>query len=243
MLSKLAWFFVEPSHLLVWTLIAAAIQSARRKISGAILAAVAASWLLMMLLYPLGNSALRPIEDEVPRPNWPAHVDGILVLGEGLNPDIPRTRGGVGGIGSDGGTLIAARVLAQHYPDAKMIYSGDEGEVVIAKPLFAEMGMTGPILFDGRSSNTWENLLIAHRIAKPTPGEVWLLVAAGFHLPRALAVSRQLDWPMIPWASDYLSTARGQQSGASLPANLAHFDLAAHEALGLLAYRLKGEAR
>jgi uncharacterized SAM-binding protein YcdF (DUF218 family) len=242
MLSKLAWFLIEPSHLLVWTLIAAGIQSARRKVSGAVLAASAAAWLVVMLLIPLGNSALRPIEDQVPRPEWPAHVDGILVLGEGLNPDIPRTRG-AGGIGSDGGTLIAARVLAQHYPGARLIYSGDEGEVVIAKPLFAEMGMTGPLIFDGRSENTWENLLIARQIAKPAPGEIWLLVAAGYHLPRAAAVARQLDWPMIPWASDYLSTAQGRQAGASLPANLAHFDLAAHEMFGLLAYRLKGEAR
>ena len=238
MLSKLIWFFIEPSHLLVWTLIAATFHKKRR----AVLTGVAAAFLTAMLLYPFGNAALRPIEDQVPRPAWPEHVDGILVLGEGLNPDIPATRG-AGGIGSDGGTLIAARVLAQHYPDAKLIYSGDEGEVVVAKPLFAEMGMTNPILFDGRSSNTWENLLIARRIAQPAPGQVWLLVAAGYHLPRAAAVAQKLDWPMIPWASDYLSTAGGVQSGASLPANIAHLDLAAHEWVGLLAYRLKGEAK
>lgn len=242
MLSKLAWFFIEPSHLLVWTAIAAVIQSARRKISGAVLAAMVAAALLILLFVPIGNTALRPIEDQVPRPAWPDHVDGILVLGEGLNADIPATRG-AGGIGSDGGTLIAARVLAQHYPEARLVYSGDEGEAAIAKTLFAEMGMTGPLLFDGRSRNTWENFLFARLIAKPAPGETWLLVAAGYHLPRAAAVARAMDWPMIPWASDYLSTASGPQAGASLPGNLAHLDLAAHEALGLLAYRLQGKAR
>jgi uncharacterized SAM-binding protein YcdF (DUF218 family) len=242
MLSKIAWFAIEPSHLLVWTLIAAALQSARHKISGAVLAALAAVFLTAMLLFPFGNSALRPIEDQVPRPAWPDHVDGILVLGEGLNADIPATRGG-GGIGSDGATLIAARVAAQHYPEARLVYSGDESEVAIARSLFAEMGMTGPLLFDGRSRTTWENFLFARLTAKPGPGEIWLLVAAGYHLPRAVAVARALDWPMIPWAADYLSTASGRQAGASLPANLAHLDLAAHEALGLLAYRLQGQAR
>jgi uncharacterized SAM-binding protein YcdF (DUF218 family) len=242
MLSRLAWFCIEPSHLLVWTAVAAAILSARKTYTGAVLATLVASALLVLLFVPVGNSALRPIEDQVPRPAWPEHVDGILVLGEGLNADIPATRG-AGGIGSDGGTLIAARALAQHYPAAKLVYSGDQSEVAIAKTLFAEMGMTGPILFDGRAHNTWENFLFARLVARPAPGETWLLVAAGYHLPRAAAVARELDWPMIPWASDYLSTASGRQAGASLPANLAHLDLAAHELFGLIAYRLAGEAR
>jgi uncharacterized SAM-binding protein YcdF (DUF218 family) len=242
MLSNIVWFAIEPSHLLVWTLIAAAVQSARHKISGAVLAALSAVFLTAMLLFPFGNSALRPIEDQVPRPAWPDKVDGILVLGEGLNLAIPATRG-VGGIGSDGGTLIATRILAQRYPNAKFVYAGDEGEVAIAKAVFAAMGMTGPILFDDRSRNSWDNLVYAREIAKPGPDETWLLVAAGYHLPRAAAVARELDWPMIPWASDYLSTASGRQAGASLPSNLAHLDLAAHEVLGLMAYKLRGEAR
>ena len=241
-MGALAWFVIEPSHLLVWTAIAATLQSARRKISGAVLAALVAGALLVLLFVPVGNVALRPIEDQVPRPAWPDHVDGILVLGEGLNADIPATRG-AGGVGSDGGTLIAARVLAQHYPESRLVYSGDEGEASIAKTLFAEMGIANPLLVDGQSRTTWENFLFAHEIAKPAPGETWLLVAAGYHLPRAAAVARKLDWPMIPWASDYLSTASGRQAGAALPANLAHLDLAAHEALGLLAYRLAGKAR
>jgi len=242
MLFKLAWFAVEPSHLLVWTAIAAAILSARRKIAGVILATLVAGALIVLLFVPIGNSALRPIENQVPRPAWPDHIDGILVLGEGLNADIPATRGG-GGIGSDGGTLIAARVLAQHYPEAKLVYSGDQDEVAVARSLFTEMGMNGRLLFDGRSRNTWENFLFARLIAKPAPDETWLLVAAGYHLPRAAAVAREMDWPMIPWASDYLSTASGRQAGASLPSNLAHLDLAAHEALGLMGYKLRGEAR
>ena len=229
MLSKLAWFLIEPSHLLVWTLIAAVWWRVPRWI--------AAFALLTLLFVPVGNWALRPIENQVPRPELPAHIDGILVLGEGLNGDILATRG-TGGVGADGGTLIAARILAERYPEAKLVYAGDEGEVATAKAL-----LTSPFLYDGRSHTTWDNLTYAKEIAHPASGEIWLLVAAGYHLPRAAAVARQLDWQMIPWASDYMSTAYGVQAGASLPANLAHLDLAAHEALGLLAYRLQGEAR
>lgn len=234
MLSKLIWFLIEPSHLLVWTLIGAIWWRPLRWL--------AAIWLAVLLFVPVGNWALKPIEDQVPRPAWPDHVDGILVLGEGLNGDILATRG-AGGVGSDGGTLIAARVLAQRYPAAKLVYAGDRGEVATAKTLFVEMGMTNLMLFDGRSNTTWDNLRYAKEMAAPAPGEVWLLVAAAFHLPRAAAVAQKVEWPVIPWASDYMSTAYGVQAGASLPANLAHLDLAAHEALGLIAYRLQGEAR
>lgn len=72
MLSKIAWFLIEPSHLLVWTLIAAIRWRAPRWI--------AALALVILLFVPVGNWALKPIEDQVPRPDWPAHVDGILVL-------------------------------------------------------------------------------------------------------------------------------------------------------------------
>jgi uncharacterized SAM-binding protein YcdF (DUF218 family) len=229
MLSKLIWFAIEPSHLLVWTMIAALRWRTPR--------GIAAIALTILLFVPVGNWALRPIENQVPRPDWPAHIDGILVLGEGLNGDILATRG-TGGIGSDGGTLIAARLLAERYAGAKLVYAGDQAEVATARQL-----LPGTVLFDGRSHTTWDNLTYAKEIAHPAAGEVWLLVAAAYHLPRAAAVARQLNWPMIPWASDYRSTAYGVQAGASLPANLAHLDLAAHEALGWLAYRLEGEAR
>jgi len=241
-LSKLAWYAVEPSHLLLWTLIAAAIQSARRKAAGAILAGICAATLLLLLLLPIGNWALRPLEDRYPRPDPPARIDGILVLGEGLNGEVMATRGAPG-IGTEGGALIAARILAGRYPDARLVYTGDPGEAAVAGPLFRDMGMSGPQVIDGQSWDTWENFLRGYQLAQPKPGETWLLVANAYHLPRALAVADKMDWKMLPWPADYLTAARGQETHLSMAANLGHLDVALHETLGLWAYRLAGKAR
>ncbi len=244
-MSKLVWYAVEPSHLLVWTMLAAAILCWRRRRAGAVLATLCTLFLLVLLTLPIGNWALRPLENRYARPVWPAHVDGILVLGEGLNAEILAERG-VPGVGEHGGSLLAGAILAWRYPGARLVFTGGSGELdqglpeaQVAQQLFGELGLT-PVLED-RSRNSWENILFSRDLVRPKPGETWLLVADALHMPRAMAVADKLDWPLIPWPSDYVTLAHGAEVHLSLAANLAHLDKAAHEALGLLAYRLSGK--
>jgi uncharacterized SAM-binding protein YcdF (DUF218 family) len=61
-------------------------------------------------------------------------------------------------------------------------------------------------------------------------------------MPRALAVARKVGWPMLPWPSNYLTTRAGPEAHLSFSSNLYHLDIAAHEWLGLLAYRAAGKA-
>lgn len=237
-LSKLLWYLVEPSHLLVWAALASVIFRKR------LLAGLVALGLLALLILPIGNWALRPLEDLYPRPDWPIHVDGILVLGEGLSGEVLADRG-VPGVGQDGGTLLAGIILAKRYPDARLVFAGGSGELGgsvaearVAENLFGQIGLAPQI--EDRSRNTEENLLFARELAHPKEGEVWLLVAEALHMPRAMAVSRKLGWALLPWPSDYLTLKHGSEGPLSLALNLAHLDKAAHEALGLLAYRLAG---
>ena len=237
--SKLLWFAVEPSHLLVWIAILAAIFRNR------ILAAIVALSLVLLLTVPVGNWALRPLEDAYPRPDWPGHVDGILVLGEGLTGEVLASRG-VPGIGQDGGTLLAAVALAKRYPDARLVFTGGSGELGgsvaearVAEHIFGELGLAP--LYEDKARNTYENLLFARDLAAPKDGETWLLVAEALHMPRAMAVARKLGWKLLPWPSDYLTLKDGQEGALSLALNLAHLDKAVHEAVGLLAYRLSGK--
>ena len=245
--SKLIWFVVEPSHLLVWTTIAAALLAVVHRRAGAVLAAVVAAFLLLMLFNPVGNWALRGLENRYPRPAWPAHVDGILVLGEGMNGSILSARDVVG-VGPEGGDFITAWTLAQHYPEAKIVLSGGSGlappgtpsEAQIALRVFTGMGLAPDrFLLEGQSRDTWENIALSKALAAPAPDQVWILVASAYHLPRAMAVADHLGWHLIAWPSDYWTAGRDPEITLSLTANLNHLDLAAHEWLGLLAYRLK----
>ncbi len=78
---------------------------------------------------------------------------------------------------------------------------------------------------------------------KPRPGEVWLLDTSAIHMPRAMAVARRLDWPMIAWPSDYITAPGGTGTDMfDVAGNLGLTDYAMHEWIGMLAYRLSGKA-
>ncbi|MDB5393596.1 MAG: hypothetical protein JWM91_1102 [Rhodospirillales bacterium] len=248
--SKLGWYVVEPSHLLVWALVAAAVLSIKRRRSGAVLTAVCAGILLALLTLPIGNWALRAIEDQYPRPPWPEHVDGVLILGEGLNGEILNARG-VPSVGQNGAGFIAAWTLAQKYPQARVVFSGGSGELEsgtvpeaqVAEQLFQQMGLSPDrTVYEAKSRNTWENILFSKKLVNPDPHEIWLLVASAYHVPRAMAVAKRLDWDLIPWPSDYLTVGKGPETHLSLSTNLAHLDLAVHEWFGLMIYHLDHKA-
>ncbi len=248
--SKIGWYIVAPSHLLIWSLVAAAILLIRGRRAGKVLTVLCAALFLLVLFFPIGNLALQPLEDEYPRPPWPERVDGILVLGEGLNGEIYASRG-VAGLGPESDSLVALRILAERYPAARIIFSGGSGELAgsrvpeaqIAEDILRGMGLPASrIAVESASRNTWENIELSRAIAKPAPGETWLMLASAFHMPRAMAVARSLDWPLVPWPSTYLTSETMMEPPVSLGANLARLDLAAHEWVGLLVYRLDHKA-
>ncbi|MDE1150341.1 MAG: YdcF family protein [Azospirillaceae bacterium] len=245
--SKIGWYLAAPSHVLVWTAIAAAVLAARRHPAAVAPATACAVTLLALLTLPVGNWTLRSLEGLYPRPAAePAAVDGILILGEGLNGEVLHDRG-VPGVGPDGGTLLEAAALARRHPEARVVFSGGSGELGapgmpeagVARHILAGLGLDDArVTYEVLSRTTLENLVLAKRMAQPAPGQTWLLVASAYHMPRAMLSAARVGWPVVAWPSDYLTTARGPETHLSLAANLAHLDLAAHEALGLLAYRL-----
>jgi uncharacterized SAM-binding protein YcdF (DUF218 family) len=62
------------------------------------------------------------------------------------------------------------------------------------------------------------------------------------HMPRAMAVARKLNWPMLPWPSDYITAPRQGHDLLEFNGNLGLLDYAVHEWVGLLAYRISGKA-
>ncbi len=245
-LSKTVWFFAAPSHLLVWILALGVLSW--RSWFGRILIIGVAGFLVLLQFVPLGDWAVASLENQFPRGPWPAHVDGVLELGGGLNSTI-LTRRGVPGATSEG-RVVATFEAARRYPKARIVFSGGGDpqavpEAVVARyVLEGQLGLPpGRVLYEKRSRDTFENFLYSKPLAKPAPGETWLLVTSAFHMPRAMAVARQAGWAMIPWPSDYLTTGQTGLYHQGESGNLEDLDLAAHEWVGLLAYRLAGRAR
>ena len=249
LLSKVFWILAQPSHWLGFLVLATAILLVLRWNRAARFCGIAAVLLLVLAGF-LAVPLARDLEDRYPRPPWPAHVDGILVLGSGFDTALFRARGAPA---SNEGIwrVEAGFAAARRYPGARLVFSGGSGalggapfsEAETARMVLAEMGQDPKQLtLESRSRNTYENILFSKEIVKPKPGEVWLLVTAAMHMPRAMAIARKLDWPMTPWPSDYLTAPSGGGDLLSVTGNLSYIDYVVHEWVGLLAYKLSGKA-
>ncbi len=141
-----------------------------------------------------------------PRPAFPAHVDGVLVLGGGIVPEILAARH-VPATEIGESRMAAAAELARRYPNARILYSGGSGEIggsvmpeaQVARYIFAQMGL-GParLTLEDKSRTTRENILFSRVLAKPQPGQTWLLATSALQMPRAMQVAAQLIGPCGP---------------------------------------------
>jgi uncharacterized SAM-binding protein YcdF (DUF218 family) len=249
--SKLFAYVSPPSHWLGFLVLATALALVlgRRRAAG-ICAGLAVLVLVLAGTSLVNGPLVRALEGRYPRPAWPAHVDGVLVLGSGEDANILRQRG-VPSANEGAYRLIAAMAVSRHYPGARVVFTGGSGSLTghnveseTARYVFDEIGLDRRrLVLESRARNTYENILFSKTLVKPKPGEVWLLDTSAIHMPRAMAVARKLGWTMVPWPSDYLTAPRGPATDLfDVGGNLGLSDYAAHEWIGMLAYRLSGKA-
>jgi uncharacterized SAM-binding protein YcdF (DUF218 family) len=246
-LSKLFWLFCAPSHLAVELTLAAALLLFLNRVRPARwCACISAAILIGFGVLPFGVWLMQPLENRYPRPDWPAHVDGILVLGADLDQDIFRSRGVTGNIKSEA-RMVGAYEAARHYPGARVVFAGAywhtkpqfKARYNVVKHVFLQMGLAPErLLVEDRSMDTWENFVLARHLAKPKPGEIWLLATSAYHLPRAMSIAERAGWKMIAWPTDAMTSRTTHYDYRDIPKNLDRSDWAVHEWIGLLAYRL-----
>jgi uncharacterized SAM-binding protein YcdF (DUF218 family) len=160
---------------------------------------------------PVGKSLNVWLEERIPPPtSLPARIDGIVVLGG----DADNTMLQVRPLSPGGSPMrqVAAADLARRYPDARIVYSGGSGnpldpnttDAAGARILLPALGLDpARVEFEENSRNTFENARNSFELAKPKPGETWLLVTSAFHMPRALGCFRKAGWNVIPYPVGY----------------------------------------
>jgi uncharacterized SAM-binding protein YcdF (DUF218 family) len=152
-------------------------------------------------------------------------VDGIIMLGGNEN--------------------IAFADLARLYPKARVVSAGG-GPIVPdstspepeGAPAWLGIDM-GRIIFERKSRNTFEDVVVAKAILRPTADETWILVTNASHMPRSVGLFRGQGWQVVPYPVDCASS---HSSAASFQQNLDQLLVALKEWIGMLANRVLGHS-
>lgn len=254
--AKVFWFCVQPSGLLLILLLTgAALLFTRHQKAGRRLVVAAALLLLIGGMLPLGNWLILPLEDRFTRPDLSgAKVDGIVVLG-GMELSRIATERGVHSVNEAAERLTEAAALSRRFPDAKIVFTGGALEIFSAPTIgadaanlvFEDIGLAGEerVLLERKAKNTWQNAVYSKELVDPKPGERWLLITSGWHMPRAMGVFRKAGFTVEPWPVDYRTAgAKDALRLSDKPSEgLRRLETAVHEWIGLIAYWLTGRSQ
>ena len=239
--SNLFGVLSAPGNFLILMLVTGlTLSTTRYRRTGRWITFATAATLFVLLVFPVGAWVTSPLENRFPRPPLPDHVEGILVLGGGENPELFAFRGTAATIFSEG-RLVEAVALARRFPEARIVFSGVEADV--ARAAFAQMGAPmNRFTFENRARNSFENLMFSKNLIGPKPEETWLLVTHAVSIPRAMGVARGVGWNMVPWPVDYQTGPQGYHFSIAFVDNVRALEIAAHEWMGLVVYRLMGRS-
>ncbi|WP_295808538.1 YdcF family protein [uncultured Nitratireductor sp.] len=250
--SAVGWLFLQPLSLAA-ILIAVSLLLAffgRRRL---FMTAGALSFLVLFVSAwtTLGALILGPLEDRFSKPNsLPEAVEGIVVLGGGLEGSINLARGGHE-LNSSGDRFVEAAILARRFPQARILISGGQGAVFLtgegdaetAPRLMKALGIEPErLILENRARDTHENAVFSRRLIEPKAGETWLLVTSAFHMPRAVGVFRRAGFAVTPWPVDYKTVGNEKFGFAEDNAldSLRNVTVGIREWIGLAAYRIAG---
>lgn len=249
--SKIFWFFIQPLNLALFLLLAGivALFVGWRRVS--LLASSGAFLILAFGIWSsLGALMLNPLEERFQRPALPERVDGVVMLGGGLEGAINLARGGYE-LNASGDRLVETAILARRFPQARIVISGGagtllldgEGDADTAPRLLTALGIeSGRLVLENKSRDTFENAQFTKALVSPKPGETWLLVTSAFHMPRSMALFRKADFAVLPWPVDYRTSGieRVGLAQDNSEDSLRNLTTAMREWIGLAAYWASG---
>ena len=253
-ISKIFWALAEPTTLLVALLaVGAGLLFTRFSRTGRWLVAGAAALGVIGGFSPLSTWLILPLEDRFPRADLSGRpVDGIVILGGAEDARVATARD-AHALNMSAERMTEAVALARRFPDARVVFTGGSIEILrapafgadAARRMLSDLGVDGPrVLFDRQARNTAENALYARRLADPKPGERWLLVTSGWHMPRAMGLFRKAGFDVEAWPTDYRTIGPGAAWApfASPGDGLMRLDFVSKEWLGLLFNWLSGRS-
>ncbi len=253
-LSKILWFVLTPSNLLIGLgLVGAILLGSQLRRVGRLFVFMSLFGMLACGLTPLPNVLMVMLEERFPAPELAdvGSIDGIIVLGGATSNTVATARDTLA-LNEAAERLVIMPDLARRFPDASVILTGGAAAFVGESDAEADLMMTalvsigveqGRIVRESKARNTAENATETFVLVQPKSSQRFLLVTSAFHVPRAVGAFRKAGWAgVVPFPVDYRT--RGASDGlkpfAAASDGLKRFDTATREIIGLVAYRLTG---
>jgi uncharacterized SAM-binding protein YcdF (DUF218 family) len=250
--SKLVWAVISPDSLLVFLAAAAWISLAlgRKKLSRSLLA-ITSSLLLLIGFLPVGEWLISPLEKRfAANTALPQSAQGIIVLGGAIDPYKSRPWQQAE-LNAAADRITNFLYLASLYPEAQLVFSGGNGEILhqdykeaeMTRVLLDQLGLDQrAIIYESESRNTHENVLNSKNLLSPKDHQNWLLVTSAYHMPRAVGVFCRQQWNVQAYPVDHYSKKDNLlRIEFNFVDNLSVLKIAMREWVGLLAYRLSGK--
>ena len=250
--SSLATVLLGPSNVLITALaVGVALLWSRWRRAGRMVVTIAGLALVLVAVLPVSTWVAGPLEARFPPiREVPDSITGIIALGGALQPDLADDWGQPH-LNHQAERLFAFAALALKHPALRLVYAGgparegeDVSEAEHARRLLQSLGLdTSRIVFEDRSRNTYENAIHTAERLQPGANQTWLLVTTAMHMPRAVGAFERAGFRVLAYPVDYRTNRNSTFSLLpTLTSNLERLDYAAHEWLGLVAYRLLGRS-
>jgi uncharacterized SAM-binding protein YcdF (DUF218 family) len=215
--SKLVWVFGQPLSLAFLFVLLALISGLIRFRAISILSTACACLILFVTLYTTtGNYLLQGLEDRFAKPQDPAHLQCMIVLGGGFENEVNTVRHGIE-MNAGGDRFIETLRLAQKYPQSRILVSGGdgsmsgvyEGDAVMSGRFFPLFGVAKERLVEETTSRTtFENAVNTKDLLAAQGLSNCLLITSGYHMPRSVGIFRKLGIDVTPWPTDYRTDGR-----------------------------------
>jgi len=250
--AKLLAFVTQP---LAWVmvLLALGLLTLRRWRRTAIVLLWSALGLLWLQGWqPLPDALLRQLEARHPGPPRQADLSryaGLVVLGGALESAYLWEDHDQPALNEAAERMTAGLPLMQRYPQFKLLFTGGEGELLAqglseaerARIFYQSMEVAPQrLIFEAASRTTYENALFSSALPGVDKNKPWLLVTSAWHMPRALATFSKAGWNVTPYPVDYRTGIETRWTRYSLADGAEKWQLALHEYVGLLSYRVAG---
>jgi uncharacterized SAM-binding protein YcdF (DUF218 family) len=249
-LSKILWAIFSPAHFMIILFLISFFIKNTSWFKKLLLGSVAL-FFTAALLFPIGDWALTPLETCTVDQGMPMHVDGVIVLGGGVNIQVSNARNSIA-FNDAAERIFEMLKLIKQYPSAQFVYTGgssslhqtDKGEADYVKQFLDEYGInTAAMSFQNKSRNTYEDALLTQNMYGVLPKQNWLLVTSAYHMPRTLSLFKKMgektQTNFYPYMVDFKASEKVKlEMRVDFALTLLKLDTALHEYVGLFVNKM-----